>query len=45
MIGAVFGVAFLALLLLFGLTATDREFIGAFWNVAKKYLPARVRDG
>jgi O-antigen/teichoic acid export membrane protein len=45
MIGAVFGVAFLALLLLFGLTATDREFIGAFWNVAKKYLPARFRDG
>ncbi len=46
MIGAVFGVAFLALLLAFGLTATDREFIGAFWNVAKKYLPARFRgDG
>jgi O-antigen/teichoic acid export membrane protein len=43
MIGAVFGVSFLALLLLFGLTATDREFIGAFWNVAKKYLPARFR--
>ncbi|MDQ3508134.1 MAG: oligosaccharide flippase family protein [Actinomycetota bacterium] len=45
MVGAVFGVAFLALLLAFGLTATDREFIGAFWNVAKKYLPARFRDG
>lgn len=45
MTGAVFGVAFLALLLLFGLTATDREFIEAFWKVAKKYLPARFRDG
>lgn len=42
-VGAVFGVAFLALLLAFGLTATDKEFIGAFWNVAKKYLPARFR--
>lgn len=43
MIGAVFGLAFLALLLLFGLSATDREFIGEFWKVAKKYLPARFR--
>ncbi|MGH3087472.1 MAG: flippase [Rubrobacteraceae bacterium] len=42
-VGAVFGVAFLALLLAFGLTETDREFIGEFWNVAKRYLPVRFR--
>jgi hypothetical membrane protein len=24
---------------------TDKEFLGAFWNVAKRYLPARFRGG
>ena len=42
--GGFLGVVFLALLFLFGLSETDKEFIGAFWNVAKRYLPARVRD-
>lgn len=37
-LGAVFGLGYLSLLLLFGLTATDREFLGAFWDVAKRYL-------
>jgi O-antigen/teichoic acid export membrane protein len=36
--GALFGVVYLALLYLFGLTETDREFIGAFWKVARRYL-------
>ena len=36
--GAVFGVVYLALLLLFGLSRTDKEFLGAFWNVARRYL-------
>jgi len=43
--GGFLGVLFLALLLLFGLSDTDKEFIGAFWNVAKRYLPARFRGG
>lgn len=37
-VGTVFGVAYLALLYLFGLTETDREFLGAFWKVARRYL-------
>jgi O-antigen/teichoic acid export membrane protein len=36
--GAVFGVVYLALLLLLGLSRTDKEFLGAFWNVARRYL-------
>ncbi len=36
--GAVFGVVYLALLLLLGLSQTDKEFLGAFWNVARRYL-------
>lgn len=36
--GAVFGVAYVVLLLLFGLSATDREFLGTFWQVARRYL-------
>jgi O-antigen/teichoic acid export membrane protein len=35
---AVFGVSFLALLLLFGLNETDREFLGAFKDVALRSL-------
>jgi O-antigen/teichoic acid export membrane protein len=37
-VGAVFGLGYLALLLLFGLTDTDREFLGAFRDVALRYL-------
>lgn len=44
-VGAVFGVAYLALLLLFGLNDTDKEFLGAFWRVARRFLPARFRGG
>ncbi len=43
--GGFLGVLFLALLFLFGLSDTDKEFIGAFWNVGKRYLPARFRGG
>ncbi len=43
--GSLLGVLFLALLFLFGLSDTDKEFLGAFWNVAKRYLPARFRGG
>ncbi|HEV2093843.1 MAG TPA: flippase [Rubrobacter sp.] len=43
--GGFLGVLFLALLFLFGLSDTDKEFLGAFWNVAKRYLPARLRGG
>jgi O-antigen/teichoic acid export membrane protein len=43
--GGFLGVVFLALLFLFGLSDTDKEFLGAFWNVAKRYLPARFRGG
>ena len=44
-VGAVFGLAYLVLLLVFGLSATDKEFLGAFWNVAKRFLPGRFRGG
>jgi O-antigen/teichoic acid export membrane protein len=37
-VGAVFGVGYLVLLLLFGLNDTDREFLGAFRDVALRYL-------
>ena len=42
-VGAVLGVVYLALLYLFGLSATDREFLGAFWRVARRYLPSARR--
>jgi O-antigen/teichoic acid export membrane protein len=46
LLGSFLGVAFLALLYLFGLSETDREFIGAFWKVARRYMPRRFRgDG
>jgi O-antigen/teichoic acid export membrane protein len=38
LIGSVFGLIYLALLLLFGLSATDREFLAAFVDVAKRTL-------
>jgi O-antigen/teichoic acid export membrane protein len=37
-VGAIFGVGYLALLLLLGLNDTDREFLGAFRDVALRYL-------
>jgi O-antigen/teichoic acid export membrane protein len=37
-VGAVFGVGYLVLLLLLGLNETDREFLGAFRDVALRYL-------
>jgi O-antigen/teichoic acid export membrane protein len=37
-VGAAFGAGYLALLLLFGLNDTDREFLGAFREVALRYL-------
>ena len=43
--GGFLGALFLGLLFLFGLSDTDKEFLGAFWNVAKRYLPARFRGG
>jgi len=43
--GGFLGVLFLALLFLFGLSDTDKEFLGAFWNVAKRFVPARFRSG
>jgi O-antigen/teichoic acid export membrane protein len=43
-VGAVFGVAYLILLYLFGLNETDKEFLTAFWRVARRFLPARIRD-
>jgi O-antigen/teichoic acid export membrane protein len=38
LVGSVFGLGYLALLLLFGLNDTDREFLGAFRDVALRYL-------
>jgi O-antigen/teichoic acid export membrane protein len=37
-VGAIFGAGYLVLLLLLGLNATDREFLGAFRDVALRYL-------
>jgi O-antigen/teichoic acid export membrane protein len=44
-VGAVFGLGYLALLLLFGLNDTDREFIGAFRDVALRVLRRGRRRG
>jgi hypothetical protein len=43
-VGAVFGAGYLVLLLLLGLNDTDREFIGAFRDVALRFL-RRGRGG
>lgn len=40
----VFGLAYVALLWLFGLSDTDREFLGSFWDVARRYLRRGNRD-
>ena len=45
LLGGFLGTAFLVLLYLFGLSETDREFLGAFWNVARRYMPRRFRGG
>lgn len=37
-VGGMFSILFLGLLLLFGLSDTDKEFLQAFWDVAKRYL-------
>jgi O-antigen/teichoic acid export membrane protein len=37
-VGVVFGIGYLVLLMLFGLNDTDREFLGAFRDVALRYL-------
>jgi O-antigen/teichoic acid export membrane protein len=42
--GGFLGVLFLGLLFVFGLSDTDKEFLGAFWNVAKRFMPARFRE-
>jgi hypothetical protein len=44
-VGAVFGVGYLALLLLFGLNDTDKEFLGAFRDVALRHLRRLRRSG
>ncbi len=43
LLGGFLGVLFLGLLWLFGLSETDKEFLGAFWNVARRHLPRRFR--
>jgi O-antigen/teichoic acid export membrane protein len=37
-VGAIFGLGYLVLLLLLGLNETDKEFLGAFRDVALRYL-------
>ena len=44
-VGAIFGTGYLALLFLFGLSETDKEFLGAFWNVAQRVLRRGRRSG
>ena len=44
-VGAVFGAGYLVLLLLFGLNETDKEFLGAFRDVALRYLRRLRRSG
>ena len=44
-LGGLLCAMFLGLLLLFGLSETDREFLGAFRAVARRYLPRRLRGG
>ena len=41
-VGGAFGISYLALLLFFGLSDTDKEFLKAFWDVAQRQL-RRVR--
>lgn len=44
-LGVFLGMVFLAVLLLLGLSETDREFLRTFWNVARRYLPRRLGRG
>jgi hypothetical protein len=44
-VGGVFGVAYLALLFLMGLNDTDKEFLGAFRDVALRLLRRGQRRG
>ena len=44
-LGSVFGLGYLGLLFLFGLSDTDREFLDAFWNVARRVLRRGGGDG
>ncbi len=45
LLGGFLGVLFLGLLWLFGFSETDKEFLGTFWNVARRALPKRFRKG
>jgi O-antigen/teichoic acid export membrane protein len=45
LLGGFLGVLFLGLLWLFGLSETDKEFLGTFWKVAQRALPRRFRKG
>jgi O-antigen/teichoic acid export membrane protein len=44
-LGGFLGVLFLGLLWLFGLSETDKEFLGTFYRVAQRALPRRFRRG
>jgi len=44
-VGAIFGLGYLVLLLLFGLNDTDREFLGAFRDVVLRFLQGGRRSG
>jgi O-antigen/teichoic acid export membrane protein len=44
-LGGFMGVLFLGLLWLFGLSETDREFLGTFYKVAQRAVPGRFRRG
>ena len=45
LLGGLLGVLFLGLLWLFGLSETDKEFLGTFWKAAQRALPGRFRKG
>jgi O-antigen/teichoic acid export membrane protein len=45
LLGGLLGVLFLGLLWLFGLSETDKEFLGTFWNVAQRAIPKRFQRG
>ncbi len=45
LLGGFLGVLFLGLLWLFGLSETDKEFLGTFYRVAQRALPRRFRRG
>src|ERR687898_248802 len=45
LLGGFLGVLFFGLLWLFGLSETDKEFLGTFWNVAQRAIPKRFQKG